>query len=444
MSLRVRITLLVAVAVAVAVAAVSGASYVSAREELHDEVDKFLVERAGLIPGREFRPGGRRQFDAFGLPLQADAIVQLVNEDGQRFVFDEDKVLPYDEKDSRKERNGKPALRNITIDDEPYRMITVDGPGDTTVQVARSLSETEEVLQGLRVRLLLLGGGGVALAALAGWFVASRALVPVDQLTAAAAHVAETQNLGAAIDVERDDEVGRLATSFNTMLEALDSSRQQQHRLVMDASHELRTPLTSLRTNIEVLARRDDMDGDERQRLMHDVTHELEELSSLVTELVELATDARADDESVHAVMLDDIVTRVVARARRRSGREITLSASPVAVEGRSAMLERAVSTLVENALKWGPEEHPVEVLVSDGMVEVRDHGPGIDDADLPHVFDRFYRSPAARAMPGSGLGLAIVRQIVEAHAGKVWAAAAPGGGALVGFSIPATDLPAT
>jgi two-component system sensor histidine kinase MprB len=135
--------------------------------------------------------------------------------------------------------------------------------------------------------------------------------------------------------------------------------------------------------------------------------------------------------------MLDDLVGRVVERARRRSGREILLTAEPAAVEGRPAMLERAVANLVDNALKWGPEEEPVEVLVADGVVEVRDHGPGIDEADVPHVFDRFYRSPAARAMPGSGLGLAIVRQIVEAHAGKVWAAAAEGGGALVGFSIP-------
>ncbi len=447
MTLRIRITLLVAIAVAIAVTAVAGASYVSASRELQDEVDQFLVQRSQLVPGREFR-SGRRGFGAGGLDggfvvVGADSVVQIVTPDGEKVPFDEDTVLPFDEQDHSSARRGRPVLRDIRVDDERYRMITVDGPAGSTVQIARSLTETDQVLQGLRVRLLLLGGGGVALAALAGWFVANRALIPVDRLTAAAEHVASTQDLSAAITIDRADEVGRLATSFNTMLEALEASRQQQHRLVMDASHELRTPLTSLRTNIEVLARREDIEPEDRSRLMQDVTHELEELTTLVTELVELATDAHAGDEPLQDVMLDDLVTRVVERARRRSGRDILLTAAPVPIEGRPATLERAVTNLVDNALKWGPDGTPVEVHVADGTVEVRDHGPGIAADDIPHVFDRFYRSSAARSMPGSGLGLAIVSQIVLAHAGKVWAASAPDGGACVGFSIPTTPVAA-
>jgi two-component system sensor histidine kinase MprB len=225
------------------------------------------------------------------------------------------------------------------------------------------------------------------------------------------------------------------------MLAALEESRQQQRRLVHDAGHELRTPLTALRTNIELLARADELPDEQRRSLLEDVTFELKELSNLVTEVVDLATDAATNDEVMVIMRLDELVERMVDRARRRSGREIVAGLEPAQVEGRRVMLERAVANLIDNAVKWSPTDSPVEVSLSGGRLEVRDHGSGIAGADLPHVFDRFYRAQAARGAPGSGLGLSIVKRIVEEHGGTVFAREAEGGGALVGFDLPVEEI---
>ncbi len=440
MTLRTRITVLVALAVAVAVAVVSAAAFATARREVRGEIDDFLQERAALLPGgraprgpvepRGPRPGG-------GI-IGADAVGQVVAADGTVLLsFDEDVALPVDDDDRRLAAGGGRArFHDVKAGGDRYRMLTVPLRGGGALQLARSLDEADAVLDDLGRRLLVLGGAGVLLAALVGWLVASRALAPVARLTAAAEHVAATQELAAPIEVERDDELGRLAGSFNAMLAALETSRSQQRRLVLDAGHELRTPLTSLRTNIEVLARRADIEPGERARLLADVTTELGELSDLVTELVDLATDARQAEPVTPGLRLDEMAAAAVDRARRRSGREITLTAEPCTVAGRAAMLDRAVANLIDNAVKWSPPGGPIEVAVAGGRVTVRDHGPGIDPADLPHVFDRFYRAPAARTMPGSGLGLAIVRNAAEVHGGRAWAEEAPGGGALVGFEI--------
>jgi two-component system sensor histidine kinase MprB len=224
------------------------------------------------------------------------------------------------------------------------------------------------------------------------------------------------------------------------MLKALGASRRQQQQLVADASHELRTPLTSLRTNIELLVKSDDMEVAEKQELLSDVTFELGELTDLVSELVELATDARVAEEPVSQVELADLVEQVAERGRRRTGRTIVVMADDGTIEGRPAMLERAVTNLVDNAHKWSPLDAPIEVSVREGTVEVIDHGPGIDENDRTLVFDRFYRAEDARAMPGSGLGLAIVKQVVDLHGGRVWADETPGGGARVGFQLPRTQ----
>jgi two-component system sensor histidine kinase MprB len=327
-------------------------------------------------------------------------------------------------------------VRNVDVEGTPYRMLTTALPGGGAVQVASNVSDNQAALGGLRTRLLLVGGGGVLAAGLLGWAVARRTVGPVERLTNAAEHVAATQDLATPIEVSRSDEVGRLATAFNTMLTALDQSRRQQQRLVMDASHELRTPLTSLRTNIELLQRADDLDPTDRRRLIADVDTEIRELSDLVAELVDLAGDRRTE-EPVAGLRLDEVVEAAVETARRRTGREIALSAEPVAVDGRRVMLERAVGNLIDNAHKWSPSGSPIEVTVVGGRVEVRDHGPGVAESDRSLIFERFYRSPDARSMPGSGLGLAIVKQIVEAHGGRVFADEAPGGGALIGFEIP-------
>ncbi len=254
---------------------------------------------------------------------------------------------------------------------------------------------------------------------------------------AAGRHVAETQELEARIDVDRDDEVGRLAASFHAMLTALEESREQQHRLVYDAGHELRTPLTALRTNIELLARADDLPEEQRRGLLDDITFELKELSNLVTEVIDLATDAATTDEPVIALALGELVERAVERARRRTGREIETELEPHQIQGRRVMLERAVANLLDNAAKWSPADGRVEVTLSGSRLEVRDHGPGIAEVDLPRLFDRFYRAKARRGAPGSGLGLSIVKRIVEEHDGTVFAERAEDGGAIVGFELP-------
>ena len=248
--------------------------------------------------------------------------------------------------------------------------------------MARDLTETDAFLGGLRTRLILIGGSAVLLAGFLAWFVSRRAVRPVAVLTRAAEHVAATRDLEVPIEVTRRDEIGRLAASFNTMLAALASSRSQQRRLVADAGHELRTPLTSLRTNIEVLARVSDMPAADRAELLADARQELEELSALVSELVDLAADA--PPEPAVSVRLDEVVGEAVERFRRRSGREVVLAAEETPLEGKPGRLARAVANLLDNAGKFSPPETPVEVTLRGGRLEVRDHGPGIDPPTFP------------------------------------------------------------
>jgi two-component system sensor histidine kinase MprB len=444
MTLRVRLSLLVALAVALAVAAVAGAAYVSATGEARGEIDEFLVQRASALTafgdlGSRF-PVNREiglgpMLDVFG----PDSAFQAFRRDGDRIAWLRGgPVLPISEDDlAIVGTPGHYSLRDVWVDDTHYRMITAPYGDGLAIQIGRDLTETDEIVKGLRLRLFGIGGLGVILAGLMGWMVAGRALKPVGELTAAAEHVATTQDFDAPIDVDRDDEIGRLASSFNTMLQALAASRQQQQQLVADASHELRTPLTSLRTNIEMLAKSDDMEGAEKQELLEDVTFELAELTELVSELVELATDARFAQEPVSQVDLADLVEQVAERARRRTGREIDVTGDGGTVSARPAMLERAVINLVDNAHKWSPPGAPIEVSVEGGRVEVFDRGPGIAAQDRNSVFERFYRAATARSMPGSGLGLAIVKQVVDLHGGEVWADENSDGGARVGFEIP-------
>jgi two-component system sensor histidine kinase MprB len=302
------------------------------------------------------------------------------------------------------------------------------------MQVARDLSETDAILARLRTELMLLGLGGVVIAAGAGWWVARRSMRPVGDLTLAAERVAATHDLTASIPVDRDDEIGRLAASFNAMLAALEEARAGQQRLVADASHELRTPLTSLRTNIELVARGAIPEG-ELSGVLDDAKTELIELTNIVDELVDLATVGRHDEPKQRSD-LAEIVHRVVERAQRRSGATITTSLEPTQIEMRVDGMTRAVSNLVDNALKWGGENGPVEIELQGRRLTVRDHGPGIDPGDRPRVFDRFYRASSARTKPGSGLGLSIVAAVVEDHGGTVFAGAPEGGGAEVGFTL--------
>lgn len=440
MTLRARIALLTAGAVAVAVVAVSLGSWLLMRSELRRQVDLGLEQRAvtavRAAPAPFERRLGERAAFAFGL----DNAVQVVDVSG-RIVREVPGPLelPVRQRDQEVAAGtAGPYLHDERVDGDHLRVITVPLRRGFALQVARSLAEVDGTLRGMAVVLgilTLLGAGG---ASVVGLLVARGALAPVGRLTSAAEHVARTKELDASIDVDRSDELGRLARSFNEMLAALSESKEQQRRLVSDASHELRTPLTSLRTNIEVLARQRGMKPAERERLLADVTSELEELSALVGELVELATEAKAVEEEVTDVRLDEVVAAAVERARRRSGRQVRLDAHATVVAGRPLALERAVGCVLDNATKWGPPGEPIDVTVRDARVEVRDRGPGIAPADRERVFDRFHRATAARSMPGSGLGLAIAKQVADAHGGRVWAEEPDGPGALVVMELPA------
>jgi two-component system sensor histidine kinase MprB len=302
--------------------------------------------------------------------------------------------------------------------------------------VARPLTEVDRALAGLALSLFVIGGFGAILAGVAGLAIGRSALRPIDDLTRAAERVARTQELGEHIEVEGDDEVARLAATFNAMLAALEESRLQQRRLVRDAGHELRTPLTALRMNVELLARPDGISEEVRRELVAAAVEEVEALSVLVNEVVDLAGDRYAD-EPMETVDLGVVVAASVDRCRRRSGREVDVAGEGMAVSGRPSAIARAIDNLLDNAVKWSPSDTPIEVTVTAGRVAVRDHGPGISAEDRPRVFDRFYRSSAARALPGSGLGLAIVKQVAEDHGGTVFVEDAPGGGAVVGLALP-------
>ena len=453
MSLRSRLALSVALLVAVAIGLSGGLTVLNAQNELRNEVDDFLTDRAGQLvpfaPGLERlvggRPGGPGREIGRDFLDRPDAVTQVLDESGEVLLAG-DPGLPVSADDQRiaDARSGteqrRPFLRTVEVDGARYRVITAPVRSGGAVMIARDLAEVDDVVSGLARRTVALGLIGAGVAALIAWWLASRLTRPIGELTAAAGHVAATQDLSASIPRSGDDEVGRLAASFNTMLEALDTSRRQQQRLVMDASHELRTPLTSLRTNVDLLRRGGDRDPAIRGEILADVGGELDELTALVGELVELATSSRRPDEPLERVGLAEVVESVAERARRRSGRSIDVIVDrPAQVSGRRSLLERAVSNLVDNAVKFSPADEPVTISVIGGEVSVRDHGPGIADEDLPHVFDRFYRAVATRSTPGSGLGLAIVHDVVTDHGGEVFAATAhDDAGAVVGFRLPA------
>ncbi len=446
MSLRSRLTLAVALLVAAAIGVTGWVLVLSAEDELYDEVDAFLRDRVerlapfDILGERDPRGRGRPEFgrDRFS---EDDAVTQVITAQGVVLGLGPT-LIPVSATDLDIAAGGAaPRIRTVGIDGTDHRVITAPlGRREAAVMVARDLTEVEAALAGFTRRTVVVGVVGTAAAALVGWLLASGLANPLERLTGAAEHVARTQDLTATIEAGGDDEAGRLAASFNTMLEALDTSRRQQQRLVMDASHELRTPLTSLRTNIDLLHRAGTLDEATRAEVLADVRQELEELSTLVGELVELSTSSRRPDEPVSAVSLAGLADAVAERARRRFGREVeVVVAHESTVLGRPAMLERAIWNLVDNAVKFSPEESGVTIHVDGEQVTVRDRGPGIAAEDRPLVFDRFYRADATRTAPGSGLGLAIVADIVRAHGGDVVVRRPDdeGDGAVVGFTLP-------
>src|SRR5689334_21059792 len=326
-----------------------------------------------------------------------------------------------------------PFFADRTVNGVHVRVYTgMAGPG-MAIQTARPLTEVDSALSRLRMALALLTLAGIGLAVFLSRLAMRTAAKPVAQLTATAEHVATTRDLSQRIETQGDDELSRLARAFNTMLEALQRSQLAQRQLVADASHELRTPLTSLRTNMEVMARGGPPDEADRTRLRNDVVVQLEELTELVGDLVELAREEEPQAPDAEVVNFGDLVEEAVERAQRHApGIRFEPELEPSLVYGVAARLDRAVANLLDNAAKWSPPGAAVEVRLRGGELTVRDHGPGIAPGDRALVFERFYRAPEARSCPGSGLGLAIVRQVAESHGGTVTAEAADGGGALL------------
>jgi two-component system sensor histidine kinase MprB len=437
MTFRARIAIAAATAVALAVVLASVLVFFIVRGELRGRIDTTLEDRAAQIlrePLQEVQGEGGESFlgirPGFGEP---NTFVQLVKADGTTLGAPYEKVtLPAGGRAADLAADGQPGdhyFIDMTVSGIRVRVLTFAyGPG-YAVQVARPLTEVDEALEQIRLYLLLVALGGIGLAAAFGLVVSRAALAPVRRLTETAERVSETGDLSQRIDVDGKDELSRLAGSFNAMLAALEDSTRAQRQLVADASHELRTPLTSLRTNIEVLASDRALPAEERGRLLTDVVEQLGEMTTLIAELIELA---RAEQQTTppEDVRLDLIAADAVERARRNRP-SVTYRArlEETVVHGVGGTIERAISNLLDNAAKWSPPGAEVEIEVRDGQVAVRDHGPGIDDEDLPYVFDRFYRARSARGMPGSGLGLAIVRQVAEAHGGEVAAERADGGG---------------
>ena len=443
-SLASRVTLLTTMAVGIAIALIALAVFLTVRIQMQASLDDSLLNRAKKAAAGA--PTLSEMYDGLIIPSwasgAADVRIIYVSTGSQPLTADQGPEMTlgdpeYDVAAGRREQ----SIRTITAGGEHYRVAAVPVPGrdGQALALAQSIAPQETVLERLGAVILLFGLAGVIGAAAAGWAVARNGLRPVRRLTTAVEQIARTEEL-APLPVEGDDEIARLATAFNAMLTALAASRDRQRRLVADAGHELRTPLTSLRTNLDLLTQADTTGGlppEQRGELLADVRLQLEELSTLVGDLVELARD----EPLTHVVEqfdLAEVVDRAVSRVRLRAPRaHFDVATLPWWVVGESGAVERAVTNLLDNAAKWGPADGAVTVRLANGVLTIDDQGPGIAPADLPHVFERFYRSRESRSMPGSGLGLAIVHQVAERHAGAVYAGTASAGGARFTLWLP-------
>ncbi len=456
-SLASRVILLTTIAVGLAVAFVAVGAFLTVRMQMQSTLDESLMDRAHRAAESDALQSLTTDYRVPAWALGA-ADIRIIFITSERAVYTLDKDGPLlrlgDEELAVADGATDSSVRTSQAGEDRYRVVAVPAatPGQALV-LAQSLEPQERVLAKLGTVMLLFGLAGIIAAAMAGWAVARNGLRPVRRLTLAVEDIARTEDLR-PLPVEGDDEIARLATAFNQMLTALAASRDRQRRLVADAGHELRTPLTSLRTNLDLLSQADaEGDGERapghaglsaqaRAELLDDVRAQIEELTTLIGDLVELARD----DQLAHVVEpvdLAEVVDRAVQRVRRRApGLPFDVETAPWWVVGESSALERAVTNLLDNAAKWSPQGGRVTVRVAAGVLTVDDQGPGISDADLPHVFDRFYRADESRSMPGSGLGLSIVRQVVERHSGTVTATRREEGGTRFTLVLPGSSSP--
>jgi two-component system, OmpR family, sensor histidine kinase MprB len=450
MTIRRRLSLAAAAAAAVAFLLASVGAYLIVRANLRGQIDDSLRERLTAVEAVSDRTGGAALLN---LPLPqipddpearfggAQGIVQVVLPDGEVHTVPPGAAqLPASEEAVESASGDGITLADQEVAGERLRVGSLQLPGGEIVQVARPLEEVDSALQDLLLLLALLSVGGIGLAAALGAIVSRTSLAPVRRFTTRTEAIADRPDFGERLPVETDDELGRLARSFNSTLDALETSLAAQRRLVSDASHELRTPLTSLRANVELLLRERELPESERRELIGDVVEQLDDLAMLGDDIVELARRGEHADET-DEIPLHEVVDEAIERARRHAPEiEFHSDLEPWVTVGAPRRIGRAVYNLLDNAAKWSPQGATVEVELRDGELTVRDHGPGFTPEDLPHVFDRFYRSPGARSMPGSGLGLAIVKQVVEGHGGYVSARNSPGGGAVLRASFAAVS----
>jgi len=465
-SFRSRITMLVVVAVGLSVALGSLISYIAISHAVTSSLDNDLRQKTAVIEHTyladpTYLTDPRYASSSSNALVVTGARLTIVESSGGAIlpaqiqvtegnaVQNVQPLAPYGGPETEVAQHRlTSSLRTVNYQGVNYRVYAVPHPDldDAAVVVAVPLTTTEATLSTLATISIVVGLIGIAIAAAAGFAIGRAALRPIEQLSRATEYIAHTGDLR-SLPVTGDDELAQLTRNFNTMLEALARSQDHQKRLVADAGHELRTPLTSMRTNLDLLAQvmasPDDarLPQEERVALMNDVRAQMEELSVLIADLVELSRDERPA-HAVERLDLRDVIERASERVQRRApALTYDLRLAPWYLDGDAASLERLVTNLMDNAAKWSPENGTVTVTLSDGLLQVADQGPGIAEADLTHVFERFYRSPEARATPGSGLGLAIVRQIAENHGGRVAAARAPGGGALLGVWLPGSPV---
>ena len=471
LSLHSRVTLLAAVAVGLAVAFVSIAAYVTVRQQMYQNLDDSLTDRAVQAAKQQILTQ-QNNLEGFGpeaLGL-SDILLGVYTADGQR-LGNSDSLLPPMQAPELEVARQQNEVTRRTVGDAAggphYRVVAVPAlfcaqaterspcsdanPDDwqpAALVVAQSLRPIDRTLHNMGIVLWAVGLLGVIGAAIAGNAIAASGLRPLARLSGAAEHVARTEELR-PIPVDGSDEISRLALSFNAMLAALARSQDRQRRLIGDAGHELRTPLSSIRTNLDLLAQADKRGGlrpEDRQQLLDDVRAQMDELTNLIGDLTELARDT-PQIRNAELIELSNVVEDALIKVRRRAPNlEWDVSIEPFPVWGDERLLGRAVTNLLDNAAKYSvPEDAPtdgrtvglVTVRLQDGVLTVTDSGPGIAEADLPHVFERFYRSSEARSRPGSGLGLAIVKHAAEQHGGMIYARNAPGAGAQFTLWLP-------
>ncbi|MFM9555624.1 MULTISPECIES: HAMP domain-containing sensor histidine kinase [Streptomyces] len=449
-SLRTRLTVIAATAIAVSVFVAFQVASELMDWELRDTAESQLRADSRVL-ATDAQRAGLAQVQLPPYP-GSGRLVRVILPDGSTRTPAGQPALPSVSEHAERVAQGATADLMESNDSEEGYLIYTLRAGDGAVQVAR-LADDSPINQ-FGFGMLLIGLFCMAGGALVGRTVARTGLAPIDRLTAAAVRVAHTRDLDADIPDEGGGEIRRLIRSINDMLAALRDSRRAQRLLAEDAAHELKTPLTSLRLNVELLIRLDRrgtldsaLPAESRTRLLNDLGAQVAELSTLAAELTDLAR-GDVSDENTELLDLADVVGAAATRARSRvPDIEVVLDVTSVWVSGRPAALQRAVLNLIDNAGKWSPADQPVQVRLraegASAVLDVDDAGPGIDAADVPRVFDRFYRADSARALPGSGLGLSIVQRVVDAHGGRATVARSARGGALLRVDLPAAAAPA-